>query len=210
MIIEACCTTTCCTAVHGASGEAKSLASGDTGKTVTGGDGTEAIGQGAIIEGDMGGEAASGIASSNYRRKRSAVFGGFASGSPWRNNGKRFSGDGRSFLFSFDSRDSGQLRTYTWSGADRSFMTSDDAVGLGMGSGGHSGSFGFFVESDLRKGSTGVCETFNNDPLMSPPTSGPESSGDGGGTMFDVTSIEVWGFRHARRLREDSSTRTLL
>lgn len=188
---------------------------------MVGGDDAEVIGKGENAE-DMGGGVAPDVDRSSSRRKHRAVFGGFASGSSWRNR-KGFYGDGRSFLFSFDSRDSSsstmdsrqsrgddQVRTYTWSGADRSFMTSGEGAGVGMGSGGQSGSFGFFVQSDLRKGTTGACETFNNDPLMSPSTSEAGSSGSGGGTVFDVISIEVWGFRHARRLRKDSSTRTVL
>ncbi|CAN0275850.1 unnamed protein product, partial [Laminaria digitata] len=57
------------------------------------------------------------------------------------------------------------LSVYPWAGSNRSFMTSDDAYGLGMGGGGNAGNFGFFLEADLRKGSSGWCETFRNQPL---------------------------------------------
>lgn len=165
--------------------------------------------------------------------KKTAVFGGFASGSQWRNMGKGFAGDGRSFLFSFDklgnaavdsragggggvgrAGGSGSLRTYQWSGSDRYFMTADSGSGMGMGGGGQTGDFGFFLEKDFRRGSTGSCETFSNEPLISSVCCDPlEAAGDGGegalkGELFEVTAIEVWGFRNA--VPREKSTRTIL
>lgn len=163
------------------------------------------------------------------RQRRTAVFGGFASGSPWTNMGRGFSGDGNSFLFLFEGRGGarkageegclgdedtcsaggGAPHVYTWGGLDRCFMTSDEGIGLGMGGGGgDSGNFGFFVEPGLRTGSTGRCETFRNPPL----TAGALESSDDffgrfgrgedlpapAGGMFDVLSVEVWGFRPAK------------
>ena len=109
---------------------------------------------------------------------------------------------------------------YPWAGSDRSFMTSDDGVGLGMGGGGDAANFGFFLEPDLRGGSSGWCETFRNQPLATvapsvtaaslvagatgatlgssdvggPRVSVDDSTGRAGG-VFEVVSVEVWGFR---------------
>lgn len=156
------------------------------------------------------------------------VFGGFACGGQWKNAGRVFSGDGRSFLFSFDGRSGGSASTaekagrvqtkggardgnllvYAWGGSDRSFMTSQDGIGLGMGGGGNAGNFGFFLESDLRRGTTGRCETFGNEPLIAGDVGGGEAAREGAadvpaatGGVFEVVSVEVWGFR-ASKTRE--------
>lgn len=173
-----------------------------------------------------------------------SVFGGFASGSPWKNMGRAFAGDGGSFLFSFphgrrrgdfgggvhaattvtgkpssytnDTRTGGSgggggggrssagiepgLRVYPWAGSDRCFMTSSDeaGVGLGMGGGGDGGNFGFLLSADLRSGSTGPCETFGNPSLAVAPSGGGGGGGGSSGSVFDVLSLEVWGFRPAK------------
>lgn len=153
------------------------------------------------------------------------TFGGFASGSQWKNMGRAFAGDGGSFLFSFGTEgssnsageqppfennavfagggtagDEAGLQVYPWSRKDRCFMTSDDAVGLGMGGGGSSGNFGFLLSADLRSGSTGRCDTFQNPPLVQAMALSGESAGvaEDTGTVFDVLSVEVWGFRAAK------------
>ena len=131
---------------------------------------------------------------SRDREDDTVVFGGFASGSMWRNMGRTFAGDGRSFIFAFDGGGSGGprggLRVLEWAGSksNRSFMTCDERVGLGMGAGGSSGSFGLFVGTDLRKASSGPCETFGNKPLLS----------SGSTDMLEVIGIEVWGFTVAK------------
>ncbi len=158
------------------------------------------------------------------------TFGGFASGSTWKNMGRSFAGDGSSFLFTFgggadaeeqswsekrrsqggggggegSSGGEAGLRVFPWARKNRSFMTSDDGVGLGMGGGG-GGSFGFLLSADLRTGSTGRCETFENCPLVGAEGSHGGVGGfpaeigeEGAGTMFDVLSVEVWGFRAAK------------
>lgn len=121
------------------------------------------------------------------------VFGGFASGSAWKKMGRSFAGDGRSFIFSFEkgwsrNEGGGGLRVLEWGGTDRCFMTSDEGRGLGMGGGGRSGSFGFFLEADLRRASTGSCKTFGNDEdtLL---------TGRTAGEVLEVLGVEVWGFR---------------
>lgn len=78
-------------------------------------------------------------------------------------------------------------------------MTSDDGVGLGMGGGGDAGNFGFLLSADLRSGSTGRCETFDNRPLVV--EAGLVGKRESTGTVFDVRSVEVWGFRAAKGQR---------
>lgn len=129
------------------------------------------------------------------------VFGGFASGSSWKKMGPSFAGDGRSFIFSFageGSRHDGRgLRVLEWAGSDRCFMTSDEGRGLGMGGGGRSGSFGFFLDADLRRASTGSCKTFGNneEPLLIRPGDGRTAPVDGTAEVLEVLGVEVWGFR---------------
>lgn len=177
---------------------------------------------------------------SEDKKRGRVVFGGFASGAQWKKSmGRSFDGNGQSFLFSFNkgvregrgggggdggggggSDRSGALSVYPWAGSDRCFMTSDDAVGLGMGGGGDAGNFGFFLDPDLRKGSSGWCETFRNQPLAAAvpsvtaaslmagatgAASGASNVGGAGvgvdgstgraGGVFEVVSVEVWGFR---------------
>lgn len=157
------------------------------------------------------------------------VFGGFASGSPWKDMGRAFSGDGGCFLFAFDRDDAlagGEtpigietpgaagggvaLRVYPWVGSDRCFMTSDAAVGLGMGGGGDGGNFGFLLNADLGSGSTGPCGTFGNPGLAAPSGRGAVESSSSGG-VFDVVSVEVWGFQASKgRDDDDGLTRIAL
>lgn len=198
--------------------------SGKLGSTASGSVGT---GDDAFHSADVGGisDASSrGVLAAPATR---TVFGGFASGSQWRDMGRSYAGDGQSFIFSFEPRgssygsvgpnrfrsfasesvDSHSLNVYKWAGSDRYFMTSDTGIGLGMGGGGQTGEFGFFVENDLRRGSTGRCDTFRNEPLVSDTAGGSPASANHG-SEFDLTSIEVWGFRNARH--DDASMRTTL
>ncbi|CAN0397927.1 unnamed protein product [Ectocarpus sp. 8 AP-2014] len=157
------------------------------------------------------------------------VFGGFASGSPWKDMGRAFAGDGGCFLFAFDRDDAlaggetpigigtpgaagggAALRVYPWVGSDRCFMTSDAAVGLGMGGGGDGGNFGFLLNADLGSGSTGPCGTFGNPGLAAPSGRGAAESSSSGG-VFDVVSVEVWGFQASKgRDDDDGLTRIAL
>ncbi|CAM9814124.1 unnamed protein product [Ectocarpus sp. 6 AP-2014] len=157
------------------------------------------------------------------------VFGGFASGSPWKDMGRAFAGDGGCFLFAFDRDDAlaggetpigietpgtagggAALRVYPWAGSDRCFMTSDAAVGLGMGGGGDGGNFGFLLSADLGSGSTGPCGTFGNPGLAAPSGRGAAESSSSGG-VFDVVSVEVWGFQASKgRDDDDGLTRIAL
>ncbi|CAM9975875.1 unnamed protein product [Ectocarpus sp. 12 AP-2014] len=150
------------------------------------------------------------------------VFGGFASGSPWKDMGRAFAGDGGCFLFAFDRDDAfaggetpigietpgaagggAALRVYPWVGSDRCFMTSDAAVGLGMGGGGDRGNFGFLLNADLGSGSTGPCGTFGNPGLAAPSGRGAAESSSSSGGVFDVVSVEVWGFQASQGRDDD-------
>lgn len=179
------------------------------------------------------GEGTSVAAAAAAGMSGAVTFGGFASGSPWKNMGRAFEGDGGSFLFTFDragddgsskpagdqppfeedvilggggggsAGDGAGLRVYPWARKDRCFMTSDNGIGLGMGEGGDGGNFGFLLSEDLRSGSTGPCETFQNPPLvpaaeLSGGVEGAAGVGPGRGAVFDVLSVEVWGFRAAK------------
>ncbi|CAN0156076.1 unnamed protein product [Ectocarpus sp. 4 AP-2014] len=158
------------------------------------------------------------------------LFGGFASGSPWKDMGRAFAGDGGCFLFAFDRDDAlaggetpigtktsgaagggAALRVYPWVGSDRCFMTSDAAVGLGMGGGGDGGNFGFLLNADLGSGSTGPCGTFGNPGLAAPSGRGAVESSSSSGGVFDVVSVEVWGFQASKgRDEDDGLTRIAL
>ncbi|CAB1111428.1 unnamed protein product [Ectocarpus sp. CCAP 1310/34] len=158
------------------------------------------------------------------------VFGGFASGSPWKDMGRAFAGDGGCFLFAFDRNDASAggetpigmetpgaagggaaLRVYPWVGSDRCFMTSDAAVGLGMGGGGDGGNFGFLLNADLGSGSTGPCGTFGNPGLAAPSGRGAAESSSSSGGVFEVVSVEVWGFQALKgRGDDDGLTRIAL
>lgn len=184
-----------------------------------------------VAFGEVGGDTESarqrgeGTTTAAAAMEGAVTFGGFASGSQWKNMGRAFSGDGGCFLFTFDREAGGMsisaagehpsfeeegenrggggsagyeadLQVYPWARKDRCFMTSDDGVGVGMGGGGDGGGFGFLLSEDLRSGSTGRCETFQNPPLIQT----AELSGGVGrrGAVFDVLSVEVWGFRAAK------------
>ncbi|CAN0458429.1 unnamed protein product [Ectocarpus sp. 12 AP-2014] len=158
------------------------------------------------------------------------VFGGFASGSPWKDMGRAFAGDGGCFLFAFDRDDASAggetpigienlkaagrgaaLRVYPWVGSDRCFMTSDTAIGLGMGGGGDGDNFGFLLNADLGSGSTGPCGTFGNPGLAAPSGRGAAESSSSSGRVFDVVSVEVWGFQASKgRDDHDGLTRIAL
>ncbi|KAL3671520.1 hypothetical protein V7S43_003440 [Phytophthora oleae] len=104
------------------------------------------------------------------------VFGGFAS-DEW-HRAFHYYGTGESFLFSFASQNAaGGFVKYQWSRKNSYFMLcSDESLIMGGG-----GNFGLFLDSDLSRGSTGACETFNSPPL----TTSQE---------FFCVQVELWGF----------------
>ncbi|KAE8892781.1 hypothetical protein PF005_g3817 [Phytophthora fragariae] len=104
------------------------------------------------------------------------VFGGFAS-DEW-HRAFHYYGTGESFLFSFaNSSTAGGFVKYQWSRKNSYFMLcSDESLIMGGG-----GNFGLFLDSDLSRGSSGACETYNSPPLT--------TSQD-----FSCVHVELWGF----------------
>ena len=73
---------------------------------------------------------------------------------------------------------------YKWTGVNHLIQACDsEKKNLALGGGGKKGNFGLCINGDLKKGSTGRCETFDNEPL----------TGDGR-ECFDILDIEIWGF----------------
>ncbi|CEG35131.1 hypothetical protein, variant 1 [Plasmopara halstedii] len=104
------------------------------------------------------------------------VFGGFAS-DEW-HRAFNYYGTGESFLFSFaNTSAAGGFVKYQWSRKNSYFMLcSDESLIMGGG-----GNFGLFLDSDLSRGTSGACETFNSPPL----TVSQE---------FSCVQVELWGF----------------
>lgn len=112
------------------------------------------------------------------------MMGGY-SNSPWENQGgsvgAAFYGSCQASLFKINKRD-GRAEVFKWSGCNRYVQVCDvHAKLLAFGGGGKDGSFGLCVEDDFAVGTTGRCETFNNDPLC-----------DEG--RFEILNVECWGF----------------
>ncbi|KAG6597984.1 Oxidation resistance protein 1 [Phytophthora cinnamomi] len=104
------------------------------------------------------------------------VFGGFAS-DEW-HRAFHYYGTGESFLFSFSNASTaGGFMKYQWSRKNSYFMLcSDESLIMGGG-----GNFGLFLDSDLSRGTSGACETYNSPPL----TTSQE---------FTCVHVELWGF----------------
>ncbi|GMF25587.1 unnamed protein product [Phytophthora fragariaefolia] len=104
------------------------------------------------------------------------VFGGFAS-DEW-HRAFHYYGTGESFLFTFaNSSTAGGFMKYQWSRKNSYFMLcSDESLIMGGG-----GNFGLFLDSDLSRGTSGACETYNSPPL----TTSQE---------FSCVHVELWGF----------------
>eukprot|EP00271_Cylindrocystis_brebissonii_P008212 TRINITY_DN22236_c0_g2_i1.p1 TRINITY_DN22236_c0_g2~~TRINITY_DN22236_c0_g2_i1.p1 ORF type:complete len:670 (+),score=104.46 TRINITY_DN22236_c0_g2_i1:168-2177(+) len=106
------------------------------------------------------------------RDTKKHVFGCFGS-EDWKVN-TRYYGNGECFVFQVQP----ELKAFRWTRANSYFMYSTPSV-LAMGGGTH---YGLLINSDLLSGSSGECETFGSTPLAS-------------GDEFDVSKLEVWGFR---------------
>eukprot|EP01112_Ceratiomyxa_fruticulosa_P016458 TRINITY_DN4981_c0_g1_i1.p1 TRINITY_DN4981_c0_g1~~TRINITY_DN4981_c0_g1_i1.p1 ORF type:complete len:818 (+),score=190.30 TRINITY_DN4981_c0_g1_i1:195-2648(+) len=101
------------------------------------------------------------------------VFGGFASESL--HTTQRYYGTGESFLFQL----SPNINFYHWTRANDFFILSmDDFISMG---GGGTGRYGFWLDADFLKGSSGACDTFGSPCLA--------SSDD-----FECLHLEIWGF----------------
>eukprot|EP00594_Rhizosolenia_setigera_P009875 CAMPEP_0178956688 /NCGR_PEP_ID=MMETSP0789-20121207/10432_1 /TAXON_ID=3005 /ORGANISM="Rhizosolenia setigera, Strain CCMP 1694" /LENGTH=368 /DNA_ID=CAMNT_0020638723 /DNA_START=8 /DNA_END=1114 /DNA_ORIENTATION=+ len=120
-----------------------------------------------------------------------------------------FFGSGQAVLFSITRTSSeeeddktvgdGQLQVYKWSGANRYIQLCDsEKQMIAMGGGGKTGNFGLCVLDNFRYGSTGRCETFQNEPLIEERKGSnsheDENNENDDQTFFDVLDMEVWGF----------------
>ena len=138
------------------------------------------------------------------RTTRGAVFGGYAD-SPWRApnalGNARFYGSAQTCLFSVQEDTESQgtakggrsksnnntnnthlLNVYRWSGKNRYIQLCDISNKmLAFGGGGSDGAFGLCVQEDFQTGSTGPCDTFDNDPLCDQDT-------------FRIVDVEFWEF----------------
>ena len=74
--------------------------------------------------------------------------------------------------------DGPRVACFPWTGANNYFMMCSESS-IAMGGGG--GSFGFFLDDDFSRGSSGPSETYGNPPLAA-------------SSEFDVVNFECWGF----------------
>jgi hypothetical protein len=99
---------------------------------------------------------------------------------------RSFYGTGRCFLFASNPEGSNEtegIQAYEWTGENTYSQICDpDEGSLAMGGG---GSFGWIIEDDFTRGSTGTSSTFNNPPL---------SKKAPGGT-FEIRDVEIYGFK---------------
>jgi TLD len=71
---------------------------------------------------------------------------------------------------------------YRWTGANRYIQLCDAKHKmLAFGGGGMSGAFGLCIEQDFQYGSTGMCATFDNEPLCDE-------------EQFQIVDLEIYGF----------------
>ena len=116
------------------------------------------------------------------RSTTGAIFGGYAD-STWQSPlqaGNTFYGTGQAMLYKIN--DDNEVKIYKWSGMNRYIQLCDTVdKRLAMGGGGTGGNFGLCVEEDFSRGSTGPCQTFENEPLCE-------------GGEFDILDFEVYGF----------------
>ena len=84
-----------------------------------------------------------------------------------------------------DNNNEYELHLYKWTGQNRYVQLCDaNLKRIAMGGGGADGSFGLCVQDDFRRGSTGKCSTFDNEPLCQ----------DVNESSFEVLDFEVWCF----------------
>eukprot|EP00535_Pseudo-nitzschia_heimii_P006707 CAMPEP_0197181056 /NCGR_PEP_ID=MMETSP1423-20130617/5448_1 /TAXON_ID=476441 /ORGANISM="Pseudo-nitzschia heimii, Strain UNC1101" /LENGTH=466 /DNA_ID=CAMNT_0042631225 /DNA_START=149 /DNA_END=1549 /DNA_ORIENTATION=- len=132
------------------------------------------------------------------RTSKGDVFGGYAD-SPWhsrRNSSMaKFYGSASSCLYSFSSTltpystssspESSPIHVYRWTGKNRYIQVCDVSNKmLAFGGGGDKGAFGLCLQEDFQRGTTGHCDTFDNDPLCS-----------GHERTFDIVDLEFWEFQ---------------
>mmetsp|Transcript_11223 Transcript_11223/g.23256 ORF Transcript_11223/g.23256 Transcript_11223/m.23256 type:complete len:402 (+) Transcript_11223:73-1278(+) len=129
------------------------------------------------------------------RTTKGDVFGGYAD-APWHSRhdsaSAKFYGSASSCLYSFSSKQSehsrspmeSSLNVYRWTGKNRYIQVCDVSNKmLAFGGGGDKGAFGLCLQEDFQRGTTGHCETFDNDPLCSNDE-----------RTFDIVDVEFWEF----------------
>jgi len=130
------------------------------------------------------------------RTTKGDVFGGYAD-APWHSrhdsSTAKFYGSASSCLYSFSSTKtrnsssplSSPINVYRWTGKNRYIQVCDVSNKmLAFGGGGDKGAFGLCLQEDFERGTTGHCETFDNDPLCS----------SNERTFFDIVDVEFWEF----------------
>lgn len=131
------------------------------------------------------------------RTTKGDIFGGYAD-APWHSRHAsataKFYGSASSCLFSFSSTrtpmstssspESSPINVYRWTGKNRYIQVCDVSNKmLAFGGGGDKGAFGLCLQEDFQRGTTGHCDTFDNDPL-----------GSGFERTFDIVDVEFWEF----------------
>ncbi|CAO3610544.1 unnamed protein product [Mucor hiemalis] len=92
--------------------------------------------------------------------------------------GPRYYGTGECFLWKWNAAES-KIKAYQWTGKNEYMILSEpDFIAIGGGE----GVFGLWINSELEKGYSQPCPTFDNERL----TPHPE---------FQCIELEVWGFR---------------
>ncbi|KAI9282060.1 TLD-domain-containing protein [Umbelopsis sp. AD052] len=91
-------------------------------------------------------------------------------------------GTGECFLWratDVTNKDGASVRVYPWTGKnDYMVLSEPDFVAIGGGD----GKFGLWLHSDLERGHTEECPTFDNEPLTS-------------SRKFECVELEIWGFK---------------
>jgi len=131
------------------------------------------------------------------RTTKGDIFGGYAD-APWHSRGSsstaKFYGTASSCLYSFSSTrtpmssssspELSPINVYRWTGKNRYIQVCDVSNKmLAFGGGGDKGAFGLCLQEDFQRGTTGHCDTFDNDPLCS-----------GYERTFDIVDVEFWEF----------------
>ena len=117
------------------------------------------------------------------RTTKGDVFGGYAE-SAWNTNKSgsvNFYGGASACLFSVIPG-TDRLKVYKWTGKNRYIQLCDVTHKMfAFGGGGDDSAFGLAIEEDFQRGSSGPCDTFDNDPLC-----------DQG--SFQIVDLEFWEF----------------
>ncbi|CAM0142749.1 unnamed protein product [Umbelopsis sp. WA50703] len=108
-----------------------------------------------------------------------AIFGGYLN-EPLKPSPSYY-GTGECFLWRATQVDNSNssVRVYPWTGKNEYMVLSEtDFIAIGGGD----GKFGLWLHSDLERGHTDECPTFDNELLAS-------------SRKFDCVELEIWGFK---------------